>query len=611
MIGNILILNTKKKPAFFALRIYLVSLLLFLLLVFPVSLIMLFKYGPYWIEERGVPSNDIKNKTEEIITTDSLSANNANTKKWEIKASEQDKRFGKSVSLLFRMMLFSLLLGFAFNTPFQRFFKLKRKNKPPSEALLNFCRKWLLYVPIINSGILALGFIIALIIMGFQVFDNTIDSEASKQFYRQFFFIATFAAFLSVFFMYFWFRFRVRFKYLEIVYDSVSLYKSPINKPKNHLIHRLWVNSLMTTLLPLVIVIFYISFSISNIHTSFDHSPSSDQAKVLFGKYLPIIDQTEMLYNSNLFYVNAIDSILMFVGIFSGILISIIYLFFFVSWTNKSIIIPVSEIIKKMQQTGEQELGQLTIVRTTDEFGELAMGYNEMASRITNNIKQLQQNTTANQRFVPVQFLHLLGKQSITEVKVGDQIQKIMTVLFVDIKSFTSLSEQLSPKENFDFLNAYLQHMEPIIHKHHGFIDKFIGDSIMALFEECPEHAIDAAREMQNCLKTFNLQLIDQGKQPIETGTGIHTGSLILGMVGGEGRMEGTVVSDAVNLASRLEGLTRIFGEKIIISETTYNYLENKNKYQITYLDEVTVKGRLKTVKIYAVEAHNNPHYAT
>jgi len=604
-------LNTKRKPAFFALRIYLVSLLLFLLLVFPVSLIMLFKYVPYWIEERGIPSTDPKNSTEEILTTDSLAINNNNTKQWEIKASEQDKRFGKSVSLLFRMMLFSLLLGFAFNAPFQRFFRLKRKNKPPSEALLNFCRKWLLYVPIINSGILALGFIITLTIIGFQVFYNAIDSEASKQFYRQFFFIATFASFLSVFFMYFWFRFRVRFKYLEIVYDSVSLYKSPINKPKNHLIHRLWVNSIMTTLLPLVIVIFYISFSISNIHTSFDHSPSSDQAKVLFGKYLPIIDQTEMLYNSNLFYVNAIDSILMFVGIFSGILISIIYLFFFVSWTNKSIIIPVSEIIKKMQQTGEQELGQLTIVRTTDEFGELAMGYNEMASRITNNIKQLQQNTMANQRFVPVQFLHLLGKQSITEVKVGDQIQKIMTVLFVDIKSFTSLSEQLSPKENFDFLNSYLQHMEPIIHKHHGFIDKFIGDSIMALFEECPEHAIDAAREMQNCLKTFNLQLIDQGKQPIETGTGIHTGSLILGMVGGEGRMEGTVVSDAVNLASRLEGLTRIFGEKIIISETTYNYLEHKNKYQITYLDEVTVKGRLKTVKIYAVEAHNNPYYAT
>ncbi|HOI33270.1 MAG: adenylate/guanylate cyclase domain-containing protein [Bacteroidales bacterium] len=604
-------MKKKQKPTFFALRIYLVSILLFLLLVFPVSLIMLFKYGPYWIEERGIPSNNPKNISEATTITDSLPVNTEVTKSWEIKASEQDKRFGKSVSLLFRMMLFSLLLGYAFNAPFQRFFRLKRKNKSPSEALISFCRKWLLYVPIINSGILVLGFSIALIIMGFQVFYNTIDSEASKQFYRQFFFIATFASFLSVFFMYFWFRFRVRFKYLEVVYDSVSLYKSPINKPKNHLIHRLWVNSIMTTLLPLVIVIFYISISISSVHTSIDQLPTSDQAKVLFGKYLQIIDQTEMLYKTNLFYVNAIDSLLMFVGIFSGIVISIIYLFFFVNWINKSIIIPVSEIIEKMQQSGEQELGQLTIVRTTDEFGELAMGYNVMASRITNNIKQLRQTTTANQRFVPVQFLHLLGKQSITEVEVGDQIQKTMTVLFVDIKSFTSLSEQLSPKENFDFLNAYLQHMEPIIHKHHGFIDKFIGDSIMALFEECPEHAIDAAREMQNCLKTFNLQLIDQGKQPIETGTGIHTGSLMLGMVGGEGRMEGTVVSDAVNLASRLEGLTRIFGEKIIISETTYNYLENKSKYQITYLDEVTVKGRLKTVKIYAVEAHNNQYYAT
>ncbi|MBG0783122.1 MAG: hypothetical protein H0S84_12705 [Bacteroidales bacterium] len=598
-------MKSNSKPAFFALRIYLVSLLLFLLLVFPVSLIMLFKYGPYWIEERGIPINNKKNTIEESYLTDSLSINNNNTKNWEIKSTEQDKRFGKSVSLLFRMMLFSLLFGYAFNAPFKRFFRQKRKNKPPSDALRNFCRKWLLYVPLINSGILASGFLIALLAMGFQVFDNTIDSEASRHFYRQFFFIATFASFLSVFFMYFWFRFRVRFKYLEVVYDSVSLYKSPVNKPKSHLIYSLWVNSIMTTLLPLVIVIFYISFSISSIHSTLEQSPTSDQAAVLYGKYLQIIDQTEMLNSANLFYVNAIDSLLMFVGIFSGILISIIYIFFFVNWTNKSIIIPVEEIILKMQETGEQELSQLTIVRTTDEFGDLARGYNEMASRINNNIKQLQQTTKANQRFVPAPFLHFLGKKSITEVQAGDQVQKTMTVMFVDIKSFTSLSEQMSPKENFDFLNAYLQHMEPIIHKHKGFIDKFIGDSIMALFEVCPEHAIDAAREMQTCLKTFNLQLIDQGKQPIETGTGIHTGSLILGMVGGKGRIEGTVISDAVNLANRLEGLTRVFGEKIIISETTYNFLENKNKYHITYLDEVTVKGRLKTVKIYAVEALN------
>ncbi len=95
--------------------------------------------------------------------------------------------------------------------------------------------------------------------------------------------------------------------------------------------------------------------------------------------------------------------------------------------------------------------------------------YNEMAGRITANIRELKQTTAASQRFVPKQFLQMLGKHHITEVTIGDQIQKEMTVLFVDIKSFTALSEKLSPKENFDFMNAYLKHMEPVIHKKPGF----------------------------------------------------------------------------------------------------------------------------------------------
>ncbi|MDA3943329.1 MAG: hypothetical protein PF694_07300 [Bacteroidetes bacterium] len=613
-------MNPKKIPVYFSFRIYLISLLLFLMLVFPISLIMLFKYGPYWIEERGIPKsleqyNELPQKiAADTLTqamTDSLSivlnSENKQAVGWTLEPSNQEINFGNAVGLLFRMMLVSLLLGFAFNYPFQRCFKLKRKAKIPGDKLILFCRKWLLYVPVINSFILAFSFGVALIYMGFQVFDPGIESAASRQFYRQFFFISVFASFLSVFFMFFWFRFRVRFKYLEHVFDSVSLYKSPLNKSKNHLVRHLWVNSIMTTLLPLTIVTFYLSFSISAIQTSIKSKPSPEQTEVLFGKYLQIIEDTDMLLGANLFYVNAIDSLLMFVGIFSGMMISIIYLFFFVNWTNKSIIIPIEEMLQKMRETDKSELGQLAVVRTTDEIGELAVGYNEMAARITTNIRQLKQTTEANQRFVPQQFMQLLGKQDITEVTLGDQIQKEMTVLFVDIKSFTSLSEQMSPKANFDFLNAYLKHMEPIIRKHNGFIDKFIGDSIMALFDEKPEHALAAAIEMQECLQTFNSELIARAMKPIETGTGIHTGSLMLGMVGGEGRMEGTVISDAVNLASRIEGLTRLFGENIILSETTLNRLENPAKYQLKYLDEVKVKGRIKAVKIYALNFNNPP----
>jgi two-component system sensor histidine kinase ChiS len=234
-------------------------------------------------------------------------------------------------------------------------------------------------------------------------------------------------------------------------------------------------------------------------------------------------------------------------------------------------------------------------------MGALAVGYNEMASRISSNIKMLKETTEANQRFVPQEFLLMLEKASITDVQLGDQVQKYMTVLFVDIRSFTTLSEQMTPKENFDFLNNYLGFMEPVIRKHHGFIDKFIGDSIMALFGEKADDAVRSALEMQERLKDFNLMLAEQGKPPIHAGAGIHTGNLMLGVVGGEGRMESTVISDAVNLANRLEGLTRIYDEKLIISETTRNSLQNPEDFEVNFLDEVLVKGRKESVKIYSI----------
>ena len=103
----------------------------------------------------------------------------------------------------------------------------------------------------------------------------------------------------------------------------------------------------------------------------------------------------------------------------------------------------------------------------------------------------------ANARFVPRQFLEYLGKESIADIQLGDQVQKEMAVLFTDIRDFTSISEQMTPKENFNFLNNYLGYMEPVIRNNNGFVDKYIGDSIMALFPDNTEDAINAAIEMR------------------------------------------------------------------------------------------------------------------
>ncbi len=209
--------------------------------------------------------------------------------------------------------------------------------------------------------------------------------------------------------------------------------------------------------------------------------------------------------------------------------------------------------------------------------------------------------TEAYSRFVPKQFLEYLGKDSFVDIQLGDQVQKEMTVLFSDIRSFTEISETMTPKENFDFINYYLGYMEPVIRNNGGFIDKYIGDSIMALFSESPEKAINAAIEMRIKLSQFNQVMEQFGKPKINSGIGIHFGTLMLGIVGGEGRMDGTVISDAVNLASRLEGLTKIYGSSIIISQDTLIKIENPDLYEYRFLDIVKVKGKKEPSYIFEI----------
>lgn len=611
-------MSKKTTPAYMNLRIYALAVLLYLMLVFPVSLIMLFKYGPMWMEERGlireeIPISSPAANSDSFIqfdlraTADSLSKI-TEPQTGNITIDDDEIRFGTGMSLLFRMILLGSLLVFVVNYPFQRLFRRKRKKVKISESLLRLCQRWLLYMPVINSFIVGLVFTIYLVFLGFLLFSNADQSNTSLQFYRQFFFISVFASLLSVLFVYFWHKHRVTFKYIDHVFDSVSLYRESRKGSSSKIKHRLWINYTMTTLMPLVIVIFYLFLSTTSIRDAIDKEPELAQVQVLFGKYLPYLDNSNLISSEQLFYVNAIDSLLMFVGIFTGILISIIYLFYFMTWTTQSIVVPLSEVLEKMKQPVGDGLDRLAVVRTTDELGRLAIGYNEMATRISENIIDLKRLTEANQRFVPIEFLKFLGKESIKDVQLGDQVQQSMTVLFADIRSFTTLSETMSPPENFNFLNTYLGYMEPVIRKYGGFIDKFIGDTIMALFDENPENAIDAALEMHEKLVDFNRLMEQFGRKAISIGAGIHTGSLMLGVVGGEGRMETTVISDSVNLASRLEGLTREYNAGVIVSEICLNKLSNKDKYTYRLLDTVQVKGRQEAVSIYEIQSLNMNH---
>jgi class 3 adenylate cyclase len=206
----------------------------------------------------------------------------------------------------------------------------------------------------------------------------------------------------------------------------------------------------------------------------------------------------------------------------------------------------------------------------------------------------------AASRFVPHDFLHFLGR-SIIDVELGDQVQKEMTIMFADIRSFTNLSEKMTPQENFNFINSFFGKISPVVRNHGGIIDKYIGDSIMALFPQpSAEMALQAAITMQHEVSDYNKHRLNSGERPIAIGIGLHTGKLILGTIGEPKRMETTVISDAVNLASRLEGLTKLYGAGILISGETLFKLDPSN-YNYRCLGQVRVKGRNEPVSVFEV----------
>jgi PAS domain S-box-containing protein len=214
---------------------------------------------------------------------------------------------------------------------------------------------------------------------------------------------------------------------------------------------------------------------------------------------------------------------------------------------------------------------------------------------------QLFQINKAYERFLPSQFLQLLEKSSILDVQLGDQVQLEMSVLFSDIRDFTTISEKMTPQENFQFINAYLSRMESAIIENNGFIDKYIGDAIMALFSGNPDNAVNASIVMLHQLQVYNQERVNSGETAIKIGIGINTGNLMLGTVGGQNRMDTTVISDAVNLASRVEGLTKTYGVALLITQQTFNKLANPSNYAMRMIAEISVKGKVDLSTIYEV----------
>ena len=257
--------------------------------------------------------------------------------------------------------------------------------------------------------------------------------------------------------------------------------------------------------------------------------------------------------------------------------------------------------LDRVVRTFDKDLSIRVPVRSRDEVGRLSISFNDMAETIQEHNSAQEALTNAYGRFVPKELLQLLDRESILDVKLGDQVQKEMTVLFSDIRSFTRMSETMTPFENFNFLNHYLSRMGPEIRSNGGIIDKYIGDAIMALFPTRPDDALAAAVAMHRKLTEYNGHRANSGYPPISIGVGVNMGKLMLGTVGEHERMDGSVIADAVNLCSRLETLTRFYGSGILTTGKTLKALATPGRFPCRFIDRVRVRGRHEAVLVFEV----------
>jgi len=227
----------------------------------------------------------------------------------------------------------------------------------------------------------------------------------------------------------------------------------------------------------------------------------------------------------------------------------------------------------------------------------------ESAMLYERNIREVREREEAilrihevTKKFVPNEFIRSLGKDVITDVKLGDQVEKIVTVLFTDIRDFTTLSEKMTPEENFHFVSSFNARLGPIIKSHNGFINQYLGDSIMAIFPENPEDALRAAIQMQRAVYDLNVERITNGLSPIKAGIGMHTGPLIMGITGDESRMDAATISDTVNTASRIESLTKYYKSPLLISQDTRQHFNGQ--FHFRQLGRVRLKGKHKLLNI-------------
>lgn len=267
---------------------------------------------------------------------------------------------------------------------------------------------------------------------------------------------------------------------------------------------------------------------------------------------------------------------------------------------SHSIVDPLQRLQDAMGRVARNDLNVHLLADSNDELGYVSQGFNEMVAGL--------RRAEVMRNLLNLYVSPEVAREAIEHgTKLGGQLVEC-TVLFSDIRGFTSLSEQMPPEQLIDLLNRYMGRMVEVVIANGGLVNKFGGDSLLAVFgsplNPSGEHAAQAVRaalHMQKSLKGFNAEQVARSQPQLEIGIGLASGPVVVGNVGGEGRIEYTVIGDTVNLAARLQDLTKQLGRSILASALTVEQAARLMPFAVEPMTPLEVRGKAEAVKVFAV----------
>lgn len=262
------------------------------------------------------------------------------------------------------------------------------------------------------------------------------------------------------------------------------------------------------------------------------------------------------------------------------VLLTVIYLII-VFLTFKILMRPLKKLEQAIERLSDGNVSDKILLGGGKQFKKMEYDLNKINENYRKKENVIKQTSVEYEKYIPKQFIKFLGKNSILDLQVGTQVKKEVTTMFCDIRNSTQVSTTLSLEENFNYINSYLNVVSPIIRKYNGYIDKYLGDGIMAIFTRSRQ-AYDCAHAI---IKAVNLKNTSNISMPnLDVGVSLNTGDVVFGVIGDDSRKSITVISDSVNFTAKIGEVNKVFGSQVTFSKSTLNDLSANISINYRYI---------------------------